>query len=111
MGRLQEIGLGGSVNVYGSEQKGYAMKAISDDRYLFGLTAVFHWAVQMLAFIRTICVILEATFRMLKPYVLEILNLIFANESTSITLGFFPTESQRSYKLLCSPMDLILARD
>jgi hypothetical protein len=69
MGRLQEIGLG-SLKMYASEQTGYAMEAITDDLYLFGLTAVFPRVVHMLTFIRPNGAMLDAKFRMLKPYAL-----------------------------------------
>jgi hypothetical protein len=69
MGRLQEAGLG-------------SLK-VSDNLHVFGLTAVVPWAVPMLALIRPNCAMLDATFRILKPYVLEILSLIFARCSAS----------------------------
>jgi hypothetical protein len=86
MDRLQEIGPG-SLKVYVSEPTGDAMKAITDDLDWFGLTALFPWTVEMLGFIRSNCAMLDATFRMLKPYVLESRNLISANNSTPIALG------------------------
>jgi hypothetical protein len=61
LGRLQDIGLG-TMKIYVSETSGYVMKAITDSLYLYGLTAVFPWAIQMLTDIRPNCTMLDATF-------------------------------------------------
>jgi hypothetical protein len=108
-GRLNEIGLG-SVQVYASEHSGYAMPPITDDLSLYGLTAVFPWAVHMLADICPNCTMLDGTFRILKPYVLEILNVIVANESIPIAIAVFPSETEQSYEFLYGHVEMILAR-
>lgn len=106
-GGLQNIGLG-SVKIYASNHSGYAMKAITDDLYLYGLTAVFPWAIQMLAEICPNCTMLDATFRMMKPYILEILNVIIANESIPISIGVFPSETEQSYEFIYAHIEQIL---
>jgi hypothetical protein len=105
---LQNIGLG-SVKVYASSASGYALKTITEDISLFGFTAVFPWAVQMLSAIRPNCAMLDGTFKILKPYVLAILHLIFANESIPIAIAVFPTETAESYRLLYAHVEEVLA--
>jgi hypothetical protein len=105
---LQHIRLG-SVKVYASPASGYALKKITEEVSLFGFTAVFPWAVQMLSAIRPNCAMLDGTFKILKPYVLAILHLIFANESIPIAIAVFPTETAESYRVLYAHVEDILA--
>jgi hypothetical protein len=109
LGRLQDIGLG-TMKIYASETSGYVMKAITDDLYLYGLTAVFPWAIQMLTDIRPNCTMLDATFRILRPYILEILNVIIANELIPIGIAVFPSETQDSSEFLYSHIEQILVQ-
>jgi hypothetical protein len=44
----------------------------------------------------------SATFQILAPYILEILHVIWANESIPIAIAVFPTETLQSYDLLYS---------
>jgi hypothetical protein len=44
----------------------------------------------------------DATFRIVSPYILEILHGIFANESIPIAIAVFPTETDRSYEMIYS---------
>jgi hypothetical protein len=105
---LQHIRLD-SVKVYASSACGYTLKKITEDISLYGLTAVFPWAIHMLSDLTPNCVMLDATFKILKPYILEILHLIFANESIPIAIAVFPTETHESYRLLYSHIEAILA--
>jgi hypothetical protein len=107
LGALQHIRLG-SVKVYASAASGYSLKKISEDISLYGLTAVFPWAIHMLTAMTPNCVELDATFKILKPYILKILHLIFANESITIAIAVFPTETTESYQLLYSHVEAIL---
>jgi hypothetical protein len=88
------------VKVYASPASGYALKKITEEVSLFGFTAVFPWAVQMLSAIRPNCAMLDGTFKILKPDVLAILHLIFANESIPIAIAVFPAETAESYRVL-----------
>jgi hypothetical protein len=64
---------------------------------LFGLTWVFPWAIPLLGQLLPGCFESDGTFKSLKPYVLEIWDAIFANESIPIGLGVTPTETATSY--------------
>jgi hypothetical protein len=52
----------------------------------------------------------DATFQILAPYILEILHVIWANESIPIAIAVFPTATLQSYDLLYSHVSKVLAR-
>jgi hypothetical protein len=70
-----------------------------DQQYLFGLTCVFPWAVDLL-FKKPVCAMTDSTFKAAKPYTLAVLHLIFANESIPIGFGLSPSETALSYRRL-----------
>jgi hypothetical protein len=67
---------------------------------LFGLTWIFPWAPSILRDIRPNCMILDGTFESIRPYTLEILEAVIANEAIPIALSLAPTETEESYSRL-----------
>jgi hypothetical protein len=106
---LQNFGPG-SMKVYTSPNTKFHMEVLDRTRSLFGLTWVFPWAVHMLTAIRPNCLMTDATFQILAPYILEILHVICANESIPIAIAVFPTETLQSYDLLYSHVRDVLER-
>jgi hypothetical protein len=76
------------------------VKVDGTDRYIFGLTQVFPWAMHVLTECGPNCVEFDATFEIVEPYVLEILNVIVRNESLPIAQSIFPSETEESYRRL-----------
>jgi hypothetical protein len=64
---------------------------------IFGLTHVFYWVKFLLTKCGPNCAMTDATFEIMEPYVLEILQVIVRNESIPIAVAVFPTETGRSY--------------
>jgi hypothetical protein len=90
----------GSVKVLFSETDGTKMERIGAPelgQFLFALTCVFPWALSVLLEKGVSCVMTDGTFKSLRPYVLEILHVIVANESIPIAFGITPTETGDSY--------------
>jgi hypothetical protein len=75
---------------------------------LFGLTHVFPWVIYMLTKCFPSCAMTDATFEIMGPYVLEILQVIVRNESIPIAAAVFPTETGESYYHLYQDVIAIL---
>jgi hypothetical protein len=67
---------------------------------LFGLSWIFPWAAHVVKYLGPNCLELDGTFESMKPYTLEIIEAIVANESIPIGLAIFPTETAKSYHRL-----------
>jgi hypothetical protein len=96
------------MKVYTSPSTEFDMEVLDDTKSLFGLTWVFPWAIQMLTPIPPNCLMTDATFEILEPYILEILHVICANESIPIAIAVFPSETLQSYDLLYSHVSEVL---
>jgi hypothetical protein len=68
-----------------------------DPQKLFGLTWIFPWAASIIKHVRPSCLILDGTFESVKPYTLEVIEAVIANEAIPIGLGIAPSESELSY--------------
>jgi hypothetical protein len=91
---------GGSVEVrYTLIRPDPKWQPCGENRWLWGLTVVFPWAIDLLVK-RPNCLMTDSTFRSLKPYTLPILHAIVANESLPIAFGISPTETAESYHRL-----------
>ncbi|MDR1187904.1 MAG: hypothetical protein LBK95_10695, partial [Bifidobacteriaceae bacterium] len=86
----------GSVRTWLSDTKRSEHMEAVDDQYLFGLTCVFAFAVDLLMK-RPKCVMTDTTFKSVKPYTLAILHAIFGNESIPIAFAIWPSETSQSY--------------
>jgi hypothetical protein len=107
LAQLQSF-VSGSMKVYTSPSTEFDMEVLDDTKSLFGLTWVFPWAIQMLTPIPPNCLMTDATFEILAPYILEILHVICANESIPIAIAVFPSETLQSYDLLYSHVSEVL---
>jgi hypothetical protein len=90
----------GVFKLYTSTQPNTPMQRLGGGKYIFGLTYIFPHAVELLAKCVGNCVMLDATFKAMKPYVLSILHLIVRGESIPIALAVFPSENLNGYKRL-----------
>jgi hypothetical protein len=90
----------GLFKIYESTQPNTPMKRLGDRKYLFGLTYIFPHAFQLLKSRLGNCVMLDATFKAMKPYVLSILHLIIRGESIPIAFAVFPAENLDGYTRL-----------
>jgi ubiquitin C-terminal hydrolase len=86
----------GSVLVLYTPVPNSHLREFGRGRYLFSLTCVFPWAIDILAK-RPNCLMTDSTFKCVKPYTLPILHAIIANESIPIAFGISPTETSDSY--------------
>jgi hypothetical protein len=78
---------------------------------VFGLTHVMPWAIYMLTTCVPNCVMTDATFEIMGPYVLEILQVIVRNVSIPIAAAVFPTETGLSYYRLYHHVMAILSEN
>jgi hypothetical protein len=78
---------------------------------VFGLTHIFPWAIYMLTKCFPNCAMTDATFEIMGPYVLEILQVIVRNESIPIAAAVFPTETGLSYYRLYHDVMAILSEN
>jgi hypothetical protein len=90
----------GVFKLYTSTQPNTPMQRLGGGKYLFGLTYIFPHAVELLSKRIGNCVMLDATFKAMKPYVLSILHLIVRGESIPIALAVFPSENLDGYTRL-----------
>jgi hypothetical protein len=78
--------------------------------WLFCLTVVFPWAVDLLTR-KPKCAMTDSTFKAVAPYTLAVLHFIFANESIPVAFGISPSETGQSYiriyLLLLERMDAV----
>jgi ubiquitin C-terminal hydrolase len=96
LGRVLRDLTGGSVKVTYSRVTDTKMEEFGEGKYLFGLTCVFPWAIDILMK-RPNCLMTDSTFKALHPYTLPILHAVFANESIPIAFGMAPSETAESY--------------
>jgi hypothetical protein len=89
--------LPGWVKVYLTTEPSCRALNYDTGRNLFGLTWVFPWAVELLTLVWVKCAMTDATFKIMRPYVCEILHLCVANESIPIAVAIFPSETGNSY--------------
>jgi hypothetical protein len=93
----------GYTTVYLTTQADTCMERVKMDGqyyYIFGMTQVFPWAVDMFIDGHANGLATDATFEMMDPYALEILNVIVRNEGMPIGQAIFPTETKKSYERL-----------
>jgi hypothetical protein len=101
----------GSIKLYLTVKVSDRLERIDTSTSVFGLTWVFPWAHHMLSSVSPNCAMTDATFSIMKPYVLEILHLITCNESIPIALAVFPTETVESYQRLYDHVALVLIKN
>jgi ubiquitin C-terminal hydrolase len=89
----------GSVKTWLTETKLSDKMEAVDGEYLFGLTCVLPYAVDLLKK-GPKCVMTDTTFEAVAPYTLAILHAIFANESIPIGFAIWPSETGNSYSQL-----------
>lgn len=82
-----------------------------DPQKLFGLTWIFPWAASIIKHLRPSCLILDGTFESMKPYTLEVIEAVIANEAIPIGLGITPSESELSYTRLWDHLAETLGTD
>jgi hypothetical protein len=87
---------GGTVHVTYTTVYNSHLRPFGLGRYLFCLTCVLPWAVDILVK-RPNCLMTDSTFKCVKPYTLPILHAIIANESIPMAFGISPTETADSY--------------
>jgi hypothetical protein len=87
---------GGDVNIVYTHQENSHLKQFGPNKWLFCLTCVFRWAIDILVKGPN-CLMTDTTFRSVHPYTLPILHAIVANESIPIAFGISPTETWLSY--------------
>ena len=86
----------GSIKAQLCEFPNTAMFPVGSDEFLYSFSCVFPWCVDLLDEGAN-CAMTDTTFKILKPYTLTILTLIFANESIPIAFSVSPTEDRFSY--------------
>jgi hypothetical protein len=86
----------GSIRALFSPGLTRGMFHVGRDQSLYSFSCVFPWCVDLLDEGEN-CAMTDTTFKILKPYTLSILTLIFANESIPIALSVSPTEDASSY--------------
>ena len=86
----------GSIRALFSQISNMGMLQVGSDQYLYSFSCVFPWSVDLLDEGAN-CAMTDATFKIMKPYTLSILSLIFANESIPIAFSVSPTEEASSY--------------
>jgi hypothetical protein len=101
----------GLFKVYESTQPSTPMQRLGSGKYLYGLTYIFPHAVQLLKSRLGNCVMLDATFKAMKPYVLSILHLIIRGESIPIALAVFPAENLDGYTRLYKDLIAVVERN
>jgi hypothetical protein len=79
-----------------SDAANMRMFSFGPEGCLSAFTCVLPWCVDVLDEGAN-CAVTDTTFRILKPYTLAILTLIFANESIPIAFSVSPTEDEDSY--------------
>jgi hypothetical protein len=108
----------GSIRATFSDAANMGMFSVGPDGFLYSFTYVFPWCVDLLDEGAN-CAMTDTTFRILKPYTLAILTLIFANESIPIAFSVSPTEDAESYlsmynhviDILCEQIPTMNRRD
>jgi hypothetical protein len=100
--------LPGWVRVWTTQKKARRVPALNDDANVFGLTWILPWAVHVLTALVATCAITDATFRIMKPYACEILNIVIANETIPIAISVFPTETLESYLRMYDHVEEVL---
>jgi hypothetical protein len=85
----------GSIQALLSQRSNMGMFQVGSDQSLYSFSCVFPWCVDLLDEGPN-CAMTDTTFKILKPYTLSILTLIFANESIPIALSVSPTEETSS---------------
>jgi hypothetical protein len=100
--------LPGWVRVWTTQNTARRVPALNDHANVFGLTWVLPWAIHILTELIATCAITDATFRIMKPYACEILNLVIANETIPIAISVFPTETEESYVRMYDHVEEIL---
>jgi hypothetical protein len=88
--------IGGSTRILVSSTERTKMEMIGGGPSLYGLTAIFPWAIDLLSR-RPNCLMMDGTFNCCRPYVLIVLHAIFANESIPIAFALSPSETTDSY--------------
>jgi hypothetical protein len=101
--------VGGPVEVLVSETSGTRMERIGPGSFLYGLTGILPWAIDLLSQ-RPNCLMTDSTFKCCRPYTLAILHAVFANESIPIAFGLAPTETADSYARIYSHLDAVLRK-
>jgi hypothetical protein len=105
----------GWTKVYLSDEPDTIMQPVQylrEPYCIHGLTQVFPWAPFMLTSGGPPnCVELDATFEMMEPYVLEVLNIIVRNESIPIAQAIFPSESEKSFHRLYKLVEMALKQN
>jgi hypothetical protein len=88
--------IGGSIRILVSSTEHTHMEVIGGGPSLYGLTAIFPWAIDLLSRCPN-CLMMDGTFNCCRPYVMIVLHAIFANESIPIALALSPSETTDSY--------------
>jgi hypothetical protein len=86
----------GSTRILISSREGTKMEIIGSGHSLYGLTAIFPWAIDLLSR-RPNCLMMDGTFNCCRPYVMIVLHAIFANESIPFAFGLSPSETTDAY--------------
>jgi hypothetical protein len=77
------------------------------NKEIFGMTWIFPWARSIIQ-LRPNCIMSDGTFACMQPYTLEVLEVVFANESIPIGLGVSPIETEASYEGLYTNLSEVL---
>jgi hypothetical protein len=115
IGSLQDVCSPGWLRTFESTQANTRLELMTDPTRppgepipgLFGMTWVFPWAPAYFSLLPN-CMEGDGTFKIMADYTLEILHLVYANESLPVALAIFPSESGASYSSLFSHVDEIL---
>jgi hypothetical protein len=91
--------------VYGLQPLG---RGKDKQEQLFGLTWIFPWAQSIIRDIFPNCIILDGTFRSMRPYTLIVIEAAIANESIPIGLSISPTEKHDVYERLYAHLAEVL---
>jgi ubiquitin C-terminal hydrolase len=86
---------GASVRIHWARPAADRLAQFGDD-YLFSLTVVFPWAIDILVKYPN-ALSTDSTFHALEPYTLPILHAIIANESLPLAFAVSPTETRVAY--------------
>jgi hypothetical protein len=86
----------GSIRADFSHRENMGMFRVGPDQFLYSFSCVFPWCIDIRDQ-KPNCAMTDTTFRILKPYTLTILAVIFANESIPIAFSVSPTEEANSY--------------